>query len=166
MAHETTLVSLGELLSEAAEAQENNEILERVKLLAQELLPEGWTSWEVIRLSKEDIFGHKVDPQTLNKIRFALPTDQLAKAFIPEAKHLPEKSFRDLKLKMLDWAFGRALVTSPPSICNRIRGSAAATELFNAAVKPERPMSRKEANRALSIKGSTEPDSDDNPPRS
>ncbi|KAL4720297.1 hypothetical protein ACJJTC_012616 [Scirpophaga incertulas] len=94
----------------------------------------------------------RVEPQTLNKLRFALPTDQLAKAFVPESKRLSEKGFRDLKLKMLDWAFSRTLITSPPYICNRIRGSAAATEIFNEVVRTNRPMSRRnKTDRALSI---------------
>lgn len=151
MAQEAVYITLGELLDEAGETEVDNEILERVKLLAQEQLPEGWTAWKVTRRSKEDIFGEQIDPQTLNKLRFALPTELLAKAFVPEATRLSEKGFRDLKVKMLDWAFARALITSPPAICNRIRGSAAATELFNEAVRPKRPMSRKEADRALSL---------------
>lgn len=150
MVQEASFVSLGELLEETGESDNDNEILERLKLLAQELLPNGWTAWTVTRSTKEDVFGETVDPQVLNKLRFAIPTDQLAKAFVPEATRLSEKGFRDLKLKMLDWAFTRALITSPPAICNKIRGSAAATELFNVAVKPRR-MSRKEADRALSM---------------
>ncbi|CAG9788695.1 unnamed protein product [Diatraea saccharalis] len=52
---------------------------------------------------------------------------------------------------MLDWAFGRALITGPPAICNRIRGSATATEIFIEAVRINRPMSRRGTDRALSI---------------
>lgn len=147
MVQEADLISLRDLLGETGEPGNDNDILERIKLLAQELLPKGWTAWKVTRLTKEEIFGDSVDPQVLNKLRFALPTDQLAKVFVLETTRLSEKGFRDLKLKMLDWAFTRALITSPPAVCNKIRGLAAATELFNEAVRPERPMSRKEADR-------------------
>lgn len=156
MATNTDYVSLGELLEETADTEEDAEVLERIKLVAQELMPPGWTSWRVTRLSKEDIFGDKIDPQVLNKLRFALPTDELARAFYPEASYLSEKSFRDIKVKLLDWAFSRAMITSPPSICNKIRGSAAATEIFNQAVAQGRPMSRREAARALSLDRETE----------
>jgi hypothetical protein len=157
MVQEAAFISLGGLLEETAETDNDSRILERVKLLAQELLPEGWTAWKVTQLTREEIFGESVDPQVLNKLRFALPTDQLARAFVPEATRLSEKGFRDLKLKMLDWAFTRALITSPPAVCNKIRGSAAATELFNEAVRPEKPMSRKEADRALSMEVDGDP---------
>lgn len=167
MVQESEFISFGELLEETHEEEEENQVLERIKLLAQELLPDGWTSWKVVRCSKEKIFGSKVDPQTLNKIRFALPSDQLARAFFPETTHISERAFREIKIKLLDWTFSRALITSPPSICNKIRGSAAATELFNAAVKSDRPSSRREANRALSVDPSTDVDSEDQlrPPR-
>ncbi|CAH0397216.1 unnamed protein product [Chilo suppressalis] len=148
-------VTLGELLEDIGESYRDTVILERIKLLAQEQLPEGWTTWKVAQHSKEDIFGDSVDPQVLNKLRFALPTDLLAKAFDPDMSHLSEKGFRDIKVKLLDWAFTRVLLLSPPSICNKIRGSAAATELFNRAVVLQRPMSRTEANRALSSERDT-----------
>lgn len=158
MAQETTFTSLGELLEETGDTEADSKILERIKLLAQELLPEGWPSWKVTRLSRDEVFGTPIDPQVLNKLRFALPTDELARAFDPETVRLSEKGFRDLKVKMLDWAFARALITSPPSICNRIRGSAAATEIFNQAVKSGMAMSRREADRALSLDRDSEGD--------
>ncbi|CAH0560607.1 unnamed protein product [Brassicogethes aeneus] len=75
---------------------------DKLKELAQEHLPEGWTEWKVSQLSKEQLLGSSVDPLILNKIRFALPTVGVVKAFIPEADHLSEKTYRDIKVSMLE----------------------------------------------------------------
>ncbi|KAL4720276.1 hypothetical protein ACJJTC_001383 [Scirpophaga incertulas] len=152
MAQGGSVVSLGELLQISAESEREDEILERLKLLAQESLPEGWTDWTARRASKEDIFGESLDPQLLNKLRFALPTVGIAKAFNPDAEHLSEKCYRDIKVKMLDWEFTRALIISPPSVANKVRGSAAQAELFIRAIEALRPslIARPEADRILS----------------
>ncbi|KAJ2943381.1 hypothetical protein O0L34_g12191 [Tuta absoluta] len=146
------LVALGDLLNEQAQTEQDNEILDRLKLLAQENLPEGWQDWKVLRASKAEVVGGHVDPQLLNKLRFAFPTVELARAFDPETDRLSEKGFRQIKLKLLDWDFARALVMGPPALANRIRGSAAQTEIFNKAVGALKPLlvSRVEADRLLS----------------
>lgn len=77
-----------------------------------------------------------MDPQILNKLRFALPTVGIAKAFNPSAVDLPEKQYRDIKVKMLRWSFCRALIISPPCLVNKLRGTAAQAEIFLHAVKP------------------------------
>ncbi|KAH9630001.1 hypothetical protein HF086_001471 [Spodoptera exigua] len=152
MAQGRGYTTLGELLVENAETQQDGAILERIKILAQESLPKGWTQWEVINASKEEIFGEKPEPNVLNKLVFALPTVGLVRAFDPEADHLSEKGYRDIRFKLLDWAFTRALILGPPSIANRIRGSAARTELFKQSVDGLRPLlhTRYEANKILS----------------
>ncbi|KAF9420537.1 hypothetical protein HW555_003287 [Spodoptera exigua] len=124
MAQGRGFTTLGELLDENAETQQDEAILERIKILAQESLP-------------------KV---------FALPTVGLVRAFDPEADHLSEKGYREIRFKLLDWAFTRALILGPPSIANRIRGSAARTELFKQSVDGLRPLlhTRYEANKILS----------------
>lgn len=149
-------ITLGALLEEEIELHEENAVLERVKLLAQRHLPDGWTSWRVVNLSKEEVFGEEIDPQMLNKLRFALPTIELVQAFFPDAADVSEKMFRKIKIKLLDWAFTRALIMGPPAIANRIRGSAAQTEIFNKAVVSLKPLllSQKEASRTLSFASS------------
>ncbi|KAH9635721.1 hypothetical protein HF086_001759 [Spodoptera exigua] len=144
--------SVGHSIHRNAETQQDEAILERIKILAQESLPKGWTQWEVINASKEEIFGEKPEPNVLNKLVFALPTVGLVRAFDPEADHLSEKGYRDIRFKLLDWAFTRALILGPPSIANRIRGSAARTELFKQSVDGLRPLlhTRYEANKILS----------------
>nr|XP_049697356.1 uncharacterized protein LOC126054753 [Helicoverpa armigera] len=146
------VVTLGELLDEHAEAEEENVILERVKVLAQEHLPDGWTNWEVTTATKEEVFGEKVDPNILNKLVVALPTVGLVRAFIPEADHLSEKRYREIRHKILDWAFTRALIIGPPAISNRIRGSAARTEYVKQSVAALMPLlhTRAETDKILS----------------
>ncbi|KAH9632882.1 hypothetical protein HF086_002704 [Spodoptera exigua] len=152
MAHGAGYTTLGELLDENGETQQDEAILERVKILAQESLPRGWTQWEVVNASKEEIFGDKPDPNVLNKLTFALPTVGLVRAFDTEADHLSEMGYREIRYKLLDWAFTRALILGPPSIANRIRGSAARTELFKQSVDELRPLlhTQYEANKILS----------------
>lgn len=86
----------------------------------------------------ENLFGSElqVDPQILNKLRFALPTVGIAKAFNPSATDLPDKQYRDYKVNMLRWSFCRGLIISPPSLLNKLNGSAAQAEIFLHAVAP------------------------------
>lgn len=56
MAQGAGYTTLGELLDESGETEQDEAILERVKHLAQESLPKGWTGWEVVNASKEEIF--------------------------------------------------------------------------------------------------------------
>lgn len=148
-----TLITLEELLSEAAEREEEDEVLDKLKALAIETLPVGWREDKVLNLSKEALFGDedKIDPQVLNKIRFALPTCGIVRAFKPEAQGLGEKAFKQMKICMLDWSFCRALITSPPGLANRIRGSAVKVELFLQLIKPAKPLfiSRAQADEEL-----------------
>ncbi|KAL4720259.1 hypothetical protein ACJJTC_010825 [Scirpophaga incertulas] len=147
---EVSVISLEELLEEAAENEPDNKSWIVLRFWRRNYCLRTGRLGKLLGALKRKFL--RVEPQTLNKLRFALPTDQLAKAFVPESKRLSEKGFRDLKLKMLDWAFSRTLITSPPYICNRIRGSAAATEIFNEVVRTNRPMSRRnKTDRALSI---------------
>lgn len=78
--------------------------------------------WKVIDWSKEELFGSKIDHKILNKIRFAIPSVELAKAFYPEAKAIDEKVYKNMKLKLLDWAICRVLITNPNHVAAKLRG--------------------------------------------
>ncbi|XP_012269133.2 uncharacterized protein LOC105693654 [Athalia rosae] len=154
MAESCSYVSLGELLEESAETEDQDVILDRLKLLAYDNLPEGWTNWKTINYSKEDLFGEgDVDPQILNKLRFALPTIGIAIAFNPSATYLAERQYRDYKVEMLNWALCRALIMSPPSITNKLKGSIGQAELFQQAIKPVKHLcvSRRSAAEELKL---------------
>ncbi|CAH2000751.1 unnamed protein product [Acanthoscelides obtectus] len=99
MAMATNFVTLGELWSSHVEMEEEDEaIFSRIKILIENHLPDGWRDWKVIDWKKEDLFGKKIDHKVLNKIRFALPTLELVKAFYPEATSVGEKTYRNIKL--------------------------------------------------------------------
>lgn len=82
------LVTLGDLLEERGATEADDIILSRLKVLAQENLPDGWIKWEASRASREEIFGDKIDAAVLNKLTFALPTLGLARAFDPDRRPL------------------------------------------------------------------------------
>ncbi|XP_044580459.1 uncharacterized protein LOC123267486 [Cotesia glomerata] len=144
---QSAFVTMEELVEEAAVTEEQDKVLDRLKLAAEEWLPTGWRNWKVVNLSKEEIFGDELDPQVLNKLRFALPTVAIARAFNPSTQDLPEKQYRDFKVEMLNWAFCRALIMSPPAVVNKIKGSASQAEIFLHALKPlkDQFISRKQA---------------------
>lgn len=159
-------ITMEELLEDAAQTEEEDRILDRLKLLAQESLPVGWKNWKTLNPSMEDLFGAEleVDPQILNKLRFALPTVGIAKAFNPSAVDLPEKQYRDFKVNMLRWSFCRALIISPPCLVNKVKGSAAQAEIFLHAAQSVKPLciSRKAAAEELKPeKGVGDEDSED-----
>ncbi|KAJ2954352.1 hypothetical protein O0L34_g2613 [Tuta absoluta] len=145
------LITLAELAEQPVEKEEDAEIWERVKLLALESLPAGWPNWQVTRSTKEDVFGEKIDPNVLNKLVFALPAVGVARAFVPDADHLSEKGYRAMRVKLISWAFTRALILGPPAISSCIRGSVVRAEYFKQAVQPLMPMlhTRAEANNIL-----------------
>ncbi|KAL4714273.1 hypothetical protein ACJJTC_009625 [Scirpophaga incertulas] len=110
MAQSPSLIVLEELLEEAAATEEEDVILDKLKELARNSLPEGWRLWKTENPTKEGLFGESIDPQLLNKIRIALPTLGVVQAFYPDADYIAEKPFREMKASMLNWAFCRALI--------------------------------------------------------
>ncbi|XP_049697627.2 uncharacterized protein LOC126054835 [Helicoverpa armigera] len=143
--------SLEDLLEWETDDPDDNLILERIKKLASTYLPDGWRQWKIIPHTKEDLLGSHLDPLVLNKIRFALPTVELARAFCPECTSLSEKTYKDMKIRMLGWPLCVGLIIGPPSIGSRIRGSAVQNELIVASLAELKPLllSRKEASREL-----------------
>lgn len=139
MSREPDWMTMEELLEVAADTEEKDKVLDRIKLLAQESLLVGWLNWKTLDLSRETLFGNEpdVDPQILNKLRFALPTAGLAQAFNPSsAIDLPEKQYRDFKVSMLNWSFCRALIMSPPMLVNKLKRSVSQAKIFLHAIRP------------------------------
>ncbi|KAL4720728.1 hypothetical protein ACJJTC_004445 [Scirpophaga incertulas] len=121
MAQSPSLIVLEELLEEAAATEEEDVILDKLKELARNSLPEGWRLWKTENPTKEGLFGESIDPQLLNKIRIALPTLGVVQAFYPDADYIAEKPFREMKASMLNWAFCRALIVSPTYLVSKIK---------------------------------------------
>lgn len=124
MAVQSSTRTLEELIGLQAETPEEEQILQRLKTLAAAHLPEGWKKWSAVQFSREELLGSELDPQILNKVRFALPTVGIARAFTPNATNLPERPYRDMKVKMLSWPFCVGLIIGPPALAARVRGSA------------------------------------------
>nr|CAH7721077.1 unnamed protein product [Callosobruchus chinensis] len=116
MAMPNNFVTIGELWSRGCDLEEDAAVFSRVKALIEDTLPEGWREWTVIDWTRDDLFGKRMDHKVLNKIRFALPSLELVKAFTPEAKSVGEKSYKNMKLRLLDWDICRALIVSPIQI--------------------------------------------------
>lgn len=110
------------------------EILQRLIEVFDQMFPATWRNWKVVDFSKTDLFGQRIDPQIFNKLRFAIPTVSLVKAFNPDATAVSEKTFKSIKLALLEWPLCRALIISPKSVASRIHGSSANLELFLAAI--------------------------------
>ncbi|XP_069360694.1 uncharacterized protein [Maniola hyperantus] len=137
MATSQDFVTLGELFERTCE-EEDEELFARVKTIIEKSLPLGWRDWRVIDWSKEGLLGRKTDHKVLNKIRYAIPSVELVKAFYPKTKTIGEKSYKKMKLKLLDWDICRALMTNPNHVTAKLRGSSAQAEIFNRAVEPIR----------------------------
>lgn len=148
----TELKSLDTLAALLPEDPADAEIFKRLVLLASSHLPDGWRQWKAYQFTRDELLGNECDAQLLNKIRFCLPTLGMVQAFNPEADHVSEKGYRDLKVKMLNWPFCVALIIRPTKLAARVRGSAAQNELVVAATKGLKPLfiSQKEASKKLS----------------
>ncbi|CAG5027080.1 unnamed protein product [Parnassius apollo] len=112
--------TLESLLGWEANDPEDSIFLKRIIKLIDGYLPLRWKEWKIRDLDKEDLLGNEFDPQILNKIRFALATVGLARAFSPECTSLKEKTYRDIKLKLLKWPL---CYTSNVSGCKSTRFS-------------------------------------------
>ncbi|XP_050302618.1 uncharacterized protein LOC126740581 [Anthonomus grandis grandis] len=145
------LVSLKSLMDRKADSPADDTILSRIKRLVTTHLPTSCLNWRVHVLSKEEILGEEPDPQILNKIRFALPTVELARAFAPDCTSLSERAYRDIKMKMLNWPLCVGLIIGPSSLVIRIRGTSTSIDLMMASIAEIKPvlLSREEASREL-----------------
>lgn len=148
MALSTDFTTLGVLYEEPGQQSEQEDviILQRLKKLAKESLPNGWLDWKI---SKN--LNIQIEPQILNKVRFALPTIGIAKAFNPNVNSLKEKQYRNYKFKMLQWDFCKGLIISPSALALQIRGSDLQCQLVLQSIGTLKPhlLSRKEADHQL-----------------
>nr|CAI5820737.1 unnamed protein product [Callosobruchus analis] len=124
---------LGQLAEPSLTEDEESRILNRIKLLAAQHLPEGWKNWKVAITDKKSLFDDGIEPQVINKLRFALPTIGLAKTFNPEAKSL----------------FCMGLVIGPPALASKIRAAEVNHELVMSSLESGFPVSRVETSRQL-----------------
>ncbi|XP_063985927.1 uncharacterized protein LOC135167021 [Diachasmimorpha longicaudata] len=150
---EALMISLKELVGVAADTEEEDGVLDQLKLSAVSSLPVGCQERQIRKLSFAELFGEDgvVDTLLLWKIEFALPTVKVARAFDPEASGLSDDEFHNCKATMLRWPFCRALIISPPVLVNRIWGSKIEVQQFLDLLKPVRHLfvSASEADKTL-----------------
>ncbi|KAL4718633.1 hypothetical protein ACJJTC_002347, partial [Scirpophaga incertulas] len=92
-------------------------------------------NWKVLRTSKEDILRDRYDPQVLNKLRFALPTTAIAKAFDPEWEQSP-----NYPSEISDSESERDTWTAPDIECQSINNFSISELEFLPEVKEDEPL--------------------------
>ncbi|XP_069356171.1 uncharacterized protein [Maniola hyperantus] len=96
------------------------EFFSRIYQIIEDNYPDDWKSWEVQDLPYSDLFGERISSRIEAKLRFAIPTAEMATAYCPNDASLSEKKYRLIKRQLLEWPFGRALLYSPHSIMEKI----------------------------------------------
>ncbi|XP_061713461.1 uncharacterized protein LOC133522224 [Cydia pomonella] len=84
-------------------------------------MPLDWKDWQIEDVNIQELIGDPPDPKIINKLRYAIPTADIAAAF--SLKELSEKTYKSIKLKMLEWPFTRALIYAPYSLAVKIHGN-------------------------------------------
>lgn len=85
--------------------------------------PVGWRDWQVYNYSFHELFGSNHIPSAVDvKLRFAIPTVDVALAFDASTNSLSERSYRSIRATIIKWPLGRALVYSPHGIMEKIHG--------------------------------------------
>lgn len=115
---------MGELAAEDC-ADEDKSAKAAVIEVIDANFPKDWREWPVYKFTFEDLFGaEQISPAIESKIRFALPTVDLAKAFNPSASSLSERHYKIIRTTLLNWAIGRALLYAPHNLMEKIHAPA------------------------------------------
>ncbi|XP_053613633.1 uncharacterized protein LOC128677073 [Plodia interpunctella] len=125
--------TLGELADRPFPNGNEDAFTDVIKCL-DENFPEDWRIWEIADISFKDLFGEDSLTSLDSKIRFAIPTTDLAKAFNPDCKSLSERKYRSIRCKLLNWSLGRALIYTPQHYSERLYGSGDNYKRFREAV--------------------------------
>lgn len=115
-----------------------------------ENFPSNWRDWKVYNYTFEDLFGSSQVPSGIEaKLRFAIPTVDLARAFKPSSTSLSDRSYRAIRAAILKWPLGRALLYAPHNLMEKIHSPS--YEVFMNAVRELKPKlaKRREASREL-----------------
>ncbi|KAL1460207.1 hypothetical protein WDU94_012142 [Cyamophila willieti] len=71
-----------------------------------------------------------------SRLRFALPTIEKVKLYLPGATHIADRQFKDMKSPLLSLPFCQALVTNPSAFAKALRPSEEEYSYFVEKVKP------------------------------
>ncbi|XP_045760888.1 uncharacterized protein LOC123864467 isoform X3 [Maniola jurtina] len=132
----------------------------RIIQIIEDTYPDDWRSWEIQDLSYSDLFGEKISSRIEAKLRFAIPTAEMAMAYCPNDASLSEKKYRLIKRKLLEWPLGRALLYSPHSIMEKIHDKSYEDFIKTVKLLKPRLTARDEASTSectLRKRGSTSP---------
>ncbi|KAF6208367.1 hypothetical protein GE061_016821 [Apolygus lucorum] len=120
-------------------------VFEKLKEIIASSLPPDWRNWTVLTTMMQGTIneGHKA--------RFAIPSVQLFSVLAPGLTQISERKYRSIKVALLAWPLGRALIYAPSSLSVKIRGSQEVHDHFIRQVEILRPtlLSRKELNENL-----------------
>lgn len=107
-------------LADWSPPEEDKNFYDNVVRTIEDFYPDDWKTWVVNDISFEDLFGGNEAPSDLEcRLRFALPTVNLAKAHSPE-NNLSERRYKRFKRTMLKWPLGRALIYAPLTLMSKV----------------------------------------------
>lgn len=119
--------------------------LNKDKDIIKNTLPDGWRNWALNECAPPPFSqAHR------NKLRFALPSLEVVRAFTKE-DHISERSYKKMLSSLLDWPVGQALILAPSNLSSAYRPSKESYEQFLADTSSLKSLilSRKEINAAL-----------------
>ncbi|KAI8437183.1 hypothetical protein MSG28_010510 [Choristoneura fumiferana] len=132
-----TATTMGYLADSPVPEREESALRSILRSL-DENFPQNWRDWKVIHYTMDELFGGQDIPDKVDsKMRFAVPTSDLARAFDPGATSLSERRYRAIRASLMKWPLGRALLYAPHSIMAQIHEPD--YDAFMNAVKTVRP---------------------------
>ncbi|KAJ2940901.1 hypothetical protein O0L34_g10162 [Tuta absoluta] len=124
------LTTLGELATWEPPPEESEQFGRFIGIL-DKFYPDNWRLWQVNNVSFEDLFGDEITSDDECRLRFALPTVELAKILNKEQPSLSERRYKVIKRKLLSWPLARATIYSPFSTMRLIHPTEAFNEFAN-----------------------------------
>lgn len=116
--------------------------------------PKDWREWPITNYSFEELFeGDTISPAIDAKIRFAIPTEDLAKAFSPESTSLSERRYRSIRSSILKWPLGRAILYAPHYLMQKIHSHPNAYVKFMDTVHAMKPRLTKRSETSKNLEG-------------
>ncbi|KOB79472.1 Uncharacterized protein OBRU01_00197 [Operophtera brumata] len=110
-----TMMTLGQLAN--WEPPDQKLFYKGIIAIIHEYFPKTWRAWQVCAVSYDELFGNKISSTDEARIRFALPTVDLARAYNANGLlSLKEQNYKEMKRIPL----GRALIFSPSKIMKKI----------------------------------------------
>lgn len=107
-------------LTEWGPPAEDENFYNNIVRTLDELYPDDWRQWVINTPTYEDLFGEKISSDQECRLRFAIPTVKLAKAYCGADSSLSERRYKRIKRILLKWPLGRALIYTPLNITAKI----------------------------------------------